>query len=69
MVDAMMIQPDEHMYFLSPQGTIVNSSVFAMQSDSRYWDHPEKFMPERWLDEAGKLVSKKEGFLPFGVGK
>ncbi|XP_050695430.1 cytochrome P450 2L1-like isoform X1 [Eriocheir sinensis] len=52
-----------------PKGTILSSSVFAIQSDSRYWDQPEKFMPERWLDEAGKFVSKKEGFLPFGVGK
>ncbi|XP_050695441.1 cytochrome P450 2L1-like isoform X2 [Eriocheir sinensis] len=52
-----------------PKGTILNTSVFIIHSDSRYWDQPEKFMPERWLDEAGKFVSKKEGFLPFGVGK
>ncbi|XP_050695435.1 cytochrome P450 2L1-like [Eriocheir sinensis] len=52
-----------------PKGTVLSSSVFAIQSDSRYWNQPEKFMPERWLDESGKFVSKKEGFLPFGVGK
>ncbi|ROT68377.1 Cytochrome P450 2L1 [Penaeus vannamei] len=35
----------------------------------RYWNNPEKFMPERWLDDQGKFTTKKEGFLPFGIGK
>ena len=35
--------------------------------------NPEKFDPERFLDESGKLVSYKKaydmGFFPFGIGK
>ncbi|XP_042882010.1 cytochrome P450 2L1-like [Penaeus japonicus] len=51
-----------------PEGTVVSIAVAAMHHDPRYWDEPEKFLPERWIGEDGKFSSKK-GFLPFGVGK
>nr|XP_053655244.1 cytochrome P450 2L1-like [Cherax quadricarinatus] len=52
-----------------PKGTVVASAAAAIHHDPRYWDHPDEFQPERWLDSEGKFVSKKEGFLPFGIGK
>ncbi|ROT68380.1 Cytochrome P450 2L1, partial [Penaeus vannamei] len=55
--------------FPPTQGTIVSTAAGAMHHDPRYWNNPEKFMPERWLDDQGKFTTKKEGFLPFGVGK
>uniref|UniRef100_A0A0N7ZDN9 Cytochrome P450 n=1 Tax=Scylla olivacea TaxID=85551 RepID=A0A0N7ZDN9_SCYOL len=55
--------------FLSWQGAVLNTATFTIHHDPRYWDKPEEFMPERWLDQDGKFVSKKEGFVPFGVGK
>ncbi|XP_071546258.1 cytochrome P450 2L1-like isoform X2 [Panulirus ornatus] len=55
--------------FLIPKGTILTAVSFAMHHDPRYWDRPDEFLPERWLDEQGNFVSKKEGFMPFGVGK
>lgn len=52
-----------------PKGSIINTAAASIHYDSRYWDRPESFLPERWLDEEGKFCAKKEGFLPFGVGK
>ncbi|XP_047471897.1 cytochrome P450 2L1-like [Penaeus chinensis] len=52
-----------------PKGSIINSAAASIHFDSRYWDQPEKFLPERWLDKDGKFCTKREGFLPFGVGK
>lgn len=52
-----------------PKGTIITGSFFAMHDDPRYWDSPEEFRPERWLNAEGKFVAKKEGFMPFGSGK
>ncbi|MPC47869.1 Cytochrome P450 2L1 [Portunus trituberculatus] len=50
-------------------GAVLNTAIFTIHNDPRYWDKPEEFKPERWLDQDGKFVTKKEGFLPFGVGK
>lgn len=55
-------------YFI-PKGTVINGAAFTIHNDLRYWDNPDEFLPERWLDQDGKFVSKKEGFIPFGVGK
>ncbi|XP_071514745.1 cytochrome P450 2L1-like [Panulirus ornatus] len=55
-------------YFI-PKGSVINSSATTMHHDPRYWDHPNEFLPERWLDPEGKFATKKMGFLPFGVGK
>lgn len=53
----------------SLQGTILNCASFAIHGDDRYWERPQEFWPERWLDSNGKINMKKEGFVPFGVGK
>ncbi|XP_050734557.1 cytochrome P450 2L1-like isoform X1 [Eriocheir sinensis] len=52
-----------------PKGAVVSGTAFSIHRDPRYWDSPDEFLPERWLDSDGKFVTKKEGFLPFGVGK
>ncbi|XP_042856202.1 cytochrome P450 2L1-like [Penaeus japonicus] len=55
-------------YFI-PKGTILNTNINAVHHDRRYWDDPEKFSPERWLDDQGKFVARKDGFMPFSIGK
>lgn len=42
-------------------------AVAAIHHDPRYWDEPEKFLPERWIGEDGKFTGRN-AFLPFGVG-
>ncbi|XP_037799814.1 cytochrome P450 2L1-like [Penaeus monodon] len=51
-----------------PEGTVVSMAVAAIHHDPRYWDEPEKFLPERWIGEDGKFTGRS-AFLPFGVGK
>lgn len=51
------------------QGAVINSMVVSMHYDSLYWEDEHAFKPERWLDDNGRFTTKKEGFMPFGVGK
>ncbi|KAK3764223.1 hypothetical protein RRG08_044149 [Elysia crispata] len=36
--------------------------------DEKVWGDPEVFRPDRFLDENGSVVAKKE-FVPFSIGK
>ena len=36
----------------------------------RYWDSPEDFKPDRFLDSNGKVIPEKDypSYIPFGMG-
>lgn len=45
--------------------------TYALHHDERYWERPDEFWPERWLDEeeggaGGKIVP--DAFVPFSIG-
>lgn len=49
------------------KGTAVILPMRALQMDPKYFEEPEKFIPERWSeDNRHKLVSCT--FFPFGEG-
>jgi len=48
-------------------GTTVFISPWVMHRDARYFDQPEEFRPERWLDPAIQRVPRF-AYLPFGGG-
>ncbi|GFR68723.1 cytochrome P450 2J6 [Elysia marginata] len=50
------------------KGTSVMLNLDSMLRDEMAWGDPEVFRPDRFLDESGSVVIKKE-FLPFGIGK
>ena len=54
-----------------PKGTFVGLNLPKVHEDKREWPEPEKFKPERFLDENGKFVgwNKLRGFMPFGIGR
>ena len=54
-----------------PKGTFVGLNLLKVHEDNREWPEPEKFKPERFLDEDGKFVgwNKLRGFMPFGIGR
>lgn len=47
-----------------PAGAQVVFSPYLVQRDPRYWDDPDEFRPERFLD--GSIPSR--AYLPFGAG-
>ena len=51
-----------------PKGTMVLINLWALHHDPKAWDNVEEFIPERFLDENGKLGPKPESWLPFSAG-
>ena len=58
--------------FTVPKGTWIWPNVLNLQHDTRYWDHPWKFKPERFLDENGEIVPQnhlnRKRLFAFGAG-
>ncbi|GBN12795.1 Cytochrome P450 2J2 [Araneus ventricosus] len=52
-----------------PKETIVYANFWSAHHDPRYWNEPDKFIPERFLSEDGKSVVKSSNFMPFSLGK
>ncbi|XP_066974435.1 cytochrome P450 2L1-like isoform X1 [Macrobrachium rosenbergii] len=52
-----------------PKNSVLIGHLECCNKDPAYWERPNDFYPEHFLDENGKLSSKREGFLPFSVGK
>ncbi|WDI40558.1 cytochrome P450 [Bremerella sp. P1] len=50
-----------------PRGTNLVISPWLMQRDSRFWDHPLDFDPDRWTDSTQKTMDQFAWF-PFGAG-
>lgn len=48
-------------------GTQILISQWVMHRDSRFFDDPEKFKPERWTDELTKQLPRY-AYFPFGGG-
>ncbi|CAG0896004.1 unnamed protein product [Darwinula stevensoni] len=55
--------------FLIPKGTMLLENIWLCHFDERYWEAPNEFRPERFLDENGNLRSNVPSFLPFGLGR
>ena len=53
--------------FFIPKGTMVQPNLYSALMDPKYWNEPNKFRPERFLDEEGKPIDYK-ALIPFGIG-
>jgi cytochrome P450 len=51
----------------APAGTIVAVSPLLLHHDARWFPEPDRFDPERWLDERRGAVPR-HAYLPFGTG-
>jgi len=58
--------------FVLPEGTVVLLSQYLLHRDPRFWDAPEAFRPERWLDGPPQRSLADTGlryaYFPFGAG-
>ncbi|XP_074653668.1 cytochrome P450 1A4-like [Tubulanus polymorphus] len=52
-----------------PKDSQVWANLYACHHDSRVWDDPESFKPERFIHADGKLVARPKSWLPFGAGR
>ncbi|XP_072749238.1 cytochrome P450 9e2-like [Anoplolepis gracilipes] len=53
------------MSFTTKKGMTFWIPVFAIHRDAKYYDDPEKFRPERFLD---KMYHNSPCYMPFGLG-
>jgi len=50
-----------------PPRAIVFMSAYVMHRDGRFYDHPERFIPDRWTPEF-EAARPKFAYFPFGGG-
>ncbi|XP_078574207.1 cytochrome P450 2U1-like [Branchiostoma floridae x Branchiostoma japonicum] len=51
-----------------PKGTVVEVILWSVHHDPNLWPEPDKFDPNRFINDAGKYV-KREGVIPFSLGR
>lgn len=51
------------------KGTLFIGNFMSTHFDPQYWTDPQQFMPERFLDENGKVLKEVPHFFPFSLGK
>jgi cytochrome P450 len=52
-----------------PPGTIVGTQAWSMHKNPAVFPEPERFSPERWLDDTEPWRSlREEHLMPFGLG-
>ncbi|XP_054289551.1 methyl farnesoate epoxidase-like [Macrosteles quadrilineatus] len=51
-----------------PEDTTILVNLFSVHMDPTYWNDPEVFKPERFIDKSGKII-QHDYFIPFGLGR
>ncbi|KAI9639968.1 hypothetical protein NHQ30_011637 [Ciborinia camelliae] len=51
-----------------PGGTNVSCGIYASQHQTQNFKNPDKFAPERWLDDPEYAGDEKGAFQPFSLG-
>ncbi|XP_032680692.1 methyl farnesoate epoxidase-like [Odontomachus brunneus] len=51
-----------------PKDTIILFDLYSVHYDKAYWEKPDEFLPQRFLDESGKFHQNNIS-IPFGLGK
>lgn len=64
--DRVNIEDDEFKGYALKKGTIIGASIYELHRNKKYWDNPESFIPERFLEDNRKDVLPY--YMPFGAG-
>lgn len=65
-IDRINKSDDEFNDLFLPKGSNLLFSVYEIHRHSDFWENPESFMPERFLDENTKF---SKNYYPFGAGQ
>ncbi|KAJ7357266.1 cytochrome P450 [Mycena albidolilacea] len=68
-VPHMNIAEDEYAGYRIPAGTTIVANAFAILHDADIFPEPDKFIPERFLPEDGKVPSIRPADVAFGFGR
>lgn len=52
-----------------PGDTNVIVPTYSIQRDPRYFENPNAFLPERWMEDEMTLMMEKSAYFPFSLGK
>lgn len=51
------------------EGIVVGTSIYAMHRNPEYFDEPNMFRPQRWMDQDREgLEQLRDAYFPFGIG-
>jgi cytochrome P450 len=61
---------EEHEFggYQIPKNSLVLASQYVMHRDVRFWENPDKFIPERWEEISVKEAGNKFIYFPFSKG-
>lgn len=65
-IDRVNKEADEFNDLVLPKGSNLLFSVYEIHRHPDFWDNPEEFMPERFLNEELKF---SKNYYPFGAGQ
>ena len=51
------------------KGMLFVGNFLSTHFDEEYWDEPNQFRPERFLNDFGKILTDTPNFFPFSLGK
>lgn len=65
-VDRQNVTDDTITSYHIKKGTLIGISLYELHRNPKYWNNPDEFNPERFLDEEKK--HSMQYFYPFGAG-
>lgn len=52
-----------------PKNAVIMPCHEYCHRNSKYFERPDDFYPEHFIGENGELITKREGFAPFSIGR